>query len=110
LLAVTELTTDVFIGVTSVRMGAVLTLSPLTKLALVVVRLVIAGAAAVVTVVPLVKKPGVEVALVTTGPVVIPLNTGTVSRLTSGVGFPGGNTPNWPWLKVLLGGLLLLKA
>jgi hypothetical protein len=56
LLAATELTTGVVVGVTAVRTGAVVTLTPLTNAALVGVTLVIALVEGVVRLVALVKK------------------------------------------------------
>ena len=56
LLRAIELTTGVVVGVTVVRRGAVVTLTPLTNAALAGVTLVIALLEGVVRLVPLVKK------------------------------------------------------
>jgi len=90
LLEVTLLTTGTNVGVTSVRMGAVVTLSPLTKLAVVVP--VTAGADVVATLDPVVKnwlvvgglKPvttpsAVPVPFTTVCVFGVPLTTGTVN-------------------------------
>src|SRR5215467_9179995 len=85
LLTVSELTTDVDAAVTSVRMGAVVTATLLTKSALVGATLVIAPVEGVVRVVAFVKKlfrSGAVTAVTTCCDVGVPLTMGTVSSVT----------------------------